>query len=48
MDSRLAAELSNVLTALEHARALFGGSTPPQAPAPFAPRPDLVERELGG
>ncbi|MCG5433036.1 hypothetical protein LV457_12165 [Mycobacterium sp. MYCO198283] len=34
MDARVAAELSNVLTALEHAGELFG-TTPPDAPTSF-------------
>ena len=34
-------QVSNVLIALSHAQALYGGATAPESPQPFAPRPDL-------
>jgi hypothetical protein len=47
MEIWLQQQASAVLTALAHARDIYGGPTPPQPLRPFAPRPDLGA-ELGG
>jgi hypothetical protein len=46
MEIWLQQQASAVLTALAHAREIFGGPTPPEPVKPFAPRPDL-DADLG-
>jgi hypothetical protein len=47
MEIWLRQQTSAVLTALAHARVIYGGPTPPPPVNAFAPRPDLAA-ELGG